>query len=461
MKEGAVRDVRIKEVSLVREMGFWQVWAVGVGAVVGDGVFLYMADGIQAAGPASIIGFFVAGVIQMLLMVAMGEISVGMPSAGAMSDWVQKYLGKFWGLMSGLTFSVGWVVLGGSISVALGRFSWYWFPQMDQAIGTILFAAIFFSIFIIMNIAGTAIAGKGQLVLVLILVGIMIVFGVGGVIKGVHMDYFVPFSPFGSAGVGAVIPIATYAYMGACCLCTAGSECKDPRDLGKALVWSSITFIVIYTLALFVVLGIVQWETVSMDVSPFTQAAEIMFGPVGGTILNIAAWLAAATCLIMGTIYTPSRIFYAMAKEGYLPKLFAKLHPKTRTPILGIIVIWIVGIIGLVVAYYYSAEDFYVTLCNQAVIAWTISWMLAIISGIRFRMEMGVERIRKEVGWKQPFFPVIPIAALAGCVYVLYLSFYDVYQLYGFLIWFVIYLLYYWNIRRKIKAGAIREDVTF
>ncbi|MDR3225884.1 MAG: amino acid permease [Clostridiales Family XIII bacterium] len=455
-------DVKMKEVSLVRGMGFWQVWAVGVGAVVGDGVFLYMAQGIEAAGPASIVGFVIAGLIQMLLMVSMGEISVGMPSAGAMSDWVQKYLGRFCGLLSGLTFSIGWVVLGGSISVALGRFSWYWVQDvMSQELGTILFAAIFFSIFVIMNIAGTAIAGKGQLILVVILVGIMILFGVGGIIRGVDMGNFVPFSPFGMDGISAVIPIATYAYMGACCLCTAGSECKNPRDLGKALVWSSITFVVVYTLALFVVLGMVPWESVGTDVSPFTQAAAIMFGPVGGTIMNFAAWLAAATCLIMGTIYTPSRIFYSMAKEGYLPKFFAKLNAKTKTPVGGIVVIWIVGIIGILAAYYVGAMEFYATLCNQAVIAWTISWGLAIIAGMMFRKEMGVERIKKEVGWKQPLFPVIPIVALAGCVYVLYLSFYDAQQFFGFAIWFVVYILYYLFIRSRIKAGKISGSVTF
>jgi amino acid transporter len=249
--------------------------------------------------------------------------------------------------------------------------------------------------------------------------------------------------------------------MGACCLCTAGSECKDPKDLGKALVWSSVTFIVVYTLALFVVLGMVPWETVSTDVSPFTQAAEIMFGPIGGTILNFAAWLAAATCLIMGTIYTPSRIFYSMAKEGYFPKFFAKLHPRTKTPIAGIVVIWIVGIAGILAAYYVGAMEFYSTLCNQAVIAWTISWALAIVAGIMFRREMGADRIRKEVGWKQPFFPVIPIAALAGCVYVLYLSFYDAQQFIGFLIWFAVYIVYYLFIRMRIKSGKISGDATF
>lgn len=454
-------DPKIKEVSLMRSMGFWQIWAIGVGAVVGDGIFLYMGQGVFAAGPSALLAFAVAGFLQMFIMVSMGELSVGMPEAGAMSVWVEKYMGKFFGLLSGLTFSVGWVVLGGSISIALGRFCAYWLPIGGLEVATVLWAAIFFTIFAVMNMAGAAIAGIGQLVLVVMLVSIMGIFAIWGIIRGVDMSQMTPFFPNGVAGFSSCIPIATFAYMGAACICTAGSECKDPRDLGRALVWASLTFIVVYCLALFVVLGTIDWKNASLDVSIFTVAAETIWGPIGGTILNFAAWIAAATCLIMGTIYTPSRIFYAMAKEGYMPKIFAKVNEKTKTPVSGIVVIWVIGIIGILAAKAFGAANFYVTLCNQAVIAWSISWGLAIVAGMYYRKDMGIDRIKNEVGWHQPFYPVIPIVALGGILYVLYLCFYDAAQFIGFIIWFAIYVLYYLNIKNKIKKGLIRSDISF
>jgi APA family basic amino acid/polyamine antiporter/D-serine/D-alanine/glycine transporter/ethanolamine permease len=106
-----------------------------------------MGQGVAAAGPSALLAFAIAGFLQMFIMVAMGELSVGMPEAGAMSVWVEKYLGKFWGLLSGLTFSVGWVVLGGSISIALGRFVAYWAPIGGLEVATVLWAAIFFYYF--------------------------------------------------------------------------------------------------------------------------------------------------------------------------------------------------------------------------------------------------------------------------------------------------------------------------
>jgi amino acid transporter len=442
-------------------MGFWQIWAIGVGAVIGDGIFLYMGNGIAAAGPSALLAFFLAGVLQMAIMVAMGELSVGMPEAGAMSVWVEKYMGKFFGLLSGLTFSVGWVILGGSISIAVGRFMSYWIPIGDLDTSTIIWAAIWFSIFCLMNIAGAAIAGIAQLVLVVILVGIMVLFAIMGIAKGIDLSTFAPFFPNGMSGFSACVPIATFAYMGAACICTAGSECKKPTDLGKALVWSSITFIVVYCLGLFVVLGTIDWRTASLDVSIFTVAAETIWGPIGAAILNFAAWIAAATSLIMGTIYTPSRIFYAMAKEGYMPKIFAVVNEKTKTPISGIVIIWIIGLIGILAAKFFGASNIYITLSNQAVIAWSISWGLAVIAGMYYRKEMGLERIRSEVKWHQPMYPVIPIVALGGIIYVLYLCFYDAAQFIGFAIWFALYLVYYFNIKNKIKKGLIRGDVTF
>ena len=455
-------DPQIKEVSLIRSMGFWQIWAIGVGAVVGDGIFLYMGQGVSAAGPSALLAFAIAGFLQMFIMVAMGELSVGMPEAGAMSVWVERYMGKFFGLLSGLTFSVGWVVLGGSISVALGRFMAYWIPIGSLDTGTVIWAAVWFSIFCIMNIAGAAIAGISQLILVLMLVGIMVIFAVAGIIKGVDMSQMTPFFPNGVGGFSACIPIATFAYMGAACICTSGSECKNPRDLGRALVWSSLTFIIVYCLALFVVLGTIDWKSASLDVSIFTVAAETIWGPIGGTILNFAAWLAAATCLIMGTIYTPSRIFYSMAKEGYMPKVLARVNPKTKTPITGIVIIWIIGILGILAAMAFGAATFYVTLCNQAVIAWSISWGLAVIAGIYYRKDLGIERIKNEVGWHQPLYPAIPILAIIGsCMFCLPVAFYDMAQVVGFVIWMGIYIIYYLRIKSKINKGLIRADVQF
>ena len=447
---------------MVRALGFWSLWAIGVGAVVGDGVFLYTGYALGEAGPSATAAFVFAGFVQMAIMVSMCELSVGMPSAAGPTVWVTHYVGRFWGLLSGLAFTVGYMILGGSVSVALGRIIAYWTPNMDLEFATILWAAVFFTLFLIMNIVGVEFMGKGQLILCIILVGIMTAFGVGGMIKGMDMANFQPYMPYGFDGLSAAIPIATYAFMGASCICFAGEECKKPKDMARALVWSSLTFIGVYTLALVAMIGHVFYgDLANLEASPFTIAAQIIFGPAGGAIVNLAAAIAAATCLLTGALYTPSRLFYSMSLKGYMPKFFGYLHPKTKTPVYGLLVCWVVGMAGIGIASSVGAMTFYVFLSNQAVIAWIISWALSVYAGVRYRMDLGRDAIKEKIGWTQPLFPLIPIVAIGGCIYCIYLSFYDIYQVLGLAVWVAIYSVYYWRIQIKVKKGLIDDDISF
>ena len=126
--------------TLDRKLGFWSLWALGVGAVVGDGIFLLLGDGIARAGPSAFQAFLLAGLFQLFLMVALGELAVGMPDAGAMSVWVGRLVGNCAGFLAGFAFALGWVFAGGSVGLALGRTTcWFFFGQAD-ALWTAAFA---------------------------------------------------------------------------------------------------------------------------------------------------------------------------------------------------------------------------------------------------------------------------------------------------------------------------------
>ena len=139
-----------------------------------------------------------------------------------------------------------------------------------------------------------------------------------------------------------------------------------------------------------------------------------------------------------------------------MPKFFGELNEKTRTPVKGLICIWLIGMFFIFLGYF-DATGLYVTLCNQAVIAWIASWGLAVVASMMFRKEKGPDGIRKDVGWKQPLYPLFPVVGLLGCAYVLYLSFYDWVQFLGVAIWMGIFLLwYYGSVKRKLKRGEIQ-----
>ena len=414
-----MKEPQLLEVEPLKNLGFWDIWALGVGAVVGDGIFLLLGQGIATAGPGAVLAYVVAGLFQLFLMIALGELAVGMPHAGAMSAWVARFMGSWWGFLSGFAFAIGWVIAGGSVGLALGKITTWFFPQLDANLWAIIFAVLFLTIFAILNILGTAIAAKVQLYMVIVLTLVMAAFAILG-FRHINPANLTPQFPFGFKGFVSAIPLGTYAYLGAVTLATAGGECRRAVDLPRALVWSSITFLVLYTAAQLVVTGVIPYTKVTMDSSPFTQAAQIIFGYAGAFILNITAWLAAATCILMGTLYSASRIFYAQAREGHLPAIFGYLHPRTRTPVWGIIIVWAISV-GLVLLGTYNPDLVYVELSLQLVLAWMVSWALAVIASILYRKSCPDEVAKLE--WKQPLYPLFPILGLVGIVLVTYSTF--------------------------------------
>jgi amino acid transporter len=402
-----------------RKLGYWSIWALGVGAVIGDGIFLLMGQGIAMAGPGAILAYLVAGLSQLFLMVALGEMAVGMPNAGAMSQWVERFMGKWWGFLAGFTFAIGWVIAGGSVGRALGRLTMWFFPQLQGEFWPVFFAILFISIFAVLNMLGAEIAAKTQLLLVIIMTLVMALFSIIG-LKDMNFSHFTPFLPQGTDGFWAAVPLGTYAYLGAVTLATAGGEVKNPKDLPKALIWSSMTFLLLYTAAQIVLQGLIPWNQITMDSSPFTEAAKMVFGIAGAYIMNMTAWIAAATCILMGTLYAASRIFYAQAKNGFIPAFFGRIHPKTGTPVYGIAVVWALSV-ALVILGSVNPDFLYVELSTQLVLAWLVSWTLALIASMLYRKH-ALEEVQK-LPWRQPLYPLFPILGFIGIGIVFYGTF--------------------------------------
>ncbi|GKV57273.1 amino acid permease [Sporosarcina sp. NCCP-2222] len=452
-----------------RTLKFWHIWALGVGAVVGDGIFLLMGQGIAVAGPSSIVSYIIAGLFQLFLILALTEMAVAMPNAGAMSMWVERFMGKSWGFLAGMTFAIGWIIAGGSVGMALGKITMWFFPSLTASWWPTFFAILFITIFALINMAGVMFAARLQLYLVAALVGVMVIFAIIG-FKDVDLNNFTPFIPYGMEGFFGAIPMGTYAYLGALTLVTAGAEAINPeRDLPRGLIWSSITFIAIYSFAHFVLQGIIPYTDVTIDSSPFTVAAGKVFGVAGAFIMNAAAWIAAATTILMGTLYAASRIFYEQAREGMLPKFLGKIHPKTYAPINAILIIWAATVVLIVIGQF-NPDLIYIELSNQLVIAWLFSWSLALIASVIYRMKHKDEIAK--LRWRQPLFPLFPVLGFIGIIIVLYGSFVnDLMTLVRGGIWLAILFILFSvfnksafkkqqpvHAEQEIKAGEVKND---
>lgn len=417
MSDGKIVEAK----PLVRALSFWHIWAIGVGCVVGDGIFIYMGGAAEIAGPMTLIPFFTAGLLLMCIMVSMGEMAVGMPAAGSIWVWNRRFLGDYVGFISAVSYAAGWIIAGGSVGLGIGFISTY-FIQVGptQEFSVIFWALLWVTLFFAINYLGVVFASRTQLIMVLGLIGFMILYSIVGYFSGSwDPGNYVPFNPGGWGVFFPVLAFGTYAYMGALSLVTCGSECRLPTDLPKALVASSITFLVVYTLAMGAMFGLISYEGMAIVESPFVTAAEAVFGRAAGLVVNIAAWVAAATCLLAGTMYTASRILYGLGSSKILPPAFSRVN-KFQVPGFASVLIWLISC-ALILFGVYFPDQAYLIYGMLLVFCWVVTWAFGLISSILYR-----KRYPEEVAklpWKQPMFPVLPIIGLVALVVILYGTF--------------------------------------
>ncbi|MCD6341190.1 MAG: amino acid permease [Desulfurococcales archaeon] len=418
-----------EESQLKKALGFWWLYTLAVGAVVGDGVFTFTGYAIASAGPSVIIAYLIAGITQMFLMLSFGELAVWMPSAGGPEPWASRLLGRRWGFLASITFSIGWIIAGGTVGLAIGTYVYNLLAYAginlgDQAQWVTIFAIIFVSIFAILNIIGVEFAAGTQFLLTIILISVMAAYAVTATFY-IDPKNYQPFTPNGISGFLAAIPIGVYAYMGASTVVFAGEEAKRPVDIARVLFWSSLTFVVVYTWALVACVGTLPYtEVVKFYEAVYAASAERIWGPIAGAIMTFGAWLAASTCLLMGTMYQPARDLYNLAKRNYrIPKWFGYVHPKFRTPTLGIVLVWAISVLLILLGTFVGQTLGYQLLGYELVWAWCVSWFISLLAAIKFRKEHPEEV--KKLPWKIPAWPVTPAIGLIGIGLTVFAMFYD------------------------------------
>jgi len=403
-----------KEVGLVRKLGFWHIWAIGVGAVSGDGIFLLIGQGASEGGPVAIISYLAAGLLFLIVMMALSELAVGMPTAGSLYVWGRRMLGPAYGYLASTGYIAMNFIFLGSVSIAIGLISnWYFQWTASPYVSAIIWALIWLSVVVGIVLAGVVITGRAQLALVGILCSIMVIFAISGVASGrMEAVNFIPFMPYGMVGAFAALGMGAYAYMGPLTLLTTAGECKKATDLPKGLFWACMTFLIVYFLAQTVLLGLVHHTELGIMESPFTYAATQIWGGAAPAVMNTAAWIAAFTCLV-GEVYCGSRLLYGLAEEKGLPSPFSWISRTTRVPWFSILSMYALGIVILVIGNIAVLEDFYVELCMMGCAAGMICWLILLVAAIKYKTMFAEEW--QAMAWHLPGRSVlIPLAFVSS-----------------------------------------------
>ncbi len=349
---------------LKRTLGVGNLIALGIGAIIGAGLFVRTAAAAgEAAGPAVVVSFIIAAIGCAFAGLCYAEFASMIPIAGSAYAYAYVTMGEFmawiigWALvleyaLASATVSIAWSeylnnLLGGAIP-----YEWCHSPfetSLDgTASGIINFPALVILVILTMIlIKGTKESANLNAIIVFVKVSIVLVFiviGWGFINEANYTPYIIPQSSpdhdvwnrFGWGGVLGGAGIVFFAFIGFDAVSTAAQEAKNPkRDMPIGILGSLVICTILYVLFSYVLTGVANYEefkTAGKEASVAYAIQTYMHGYGWLATLITVAILAGFSSVILVMLMGQSRVFYSMSKDGLVPKVFSELHPKFRTP---------------------------------------------------------------------------------------------------------------------------------
>lgn len=348
---------------LKRTLGVGNLIALGIGAIIGAGLFVRTADAAaSAAGPAVMISFIVAAVGCAFAGLCYAEFASMIPIAGSAYAYAYVTMGEFmawvigWALvleyaLASATVSIAWSeylnnLLGGVIPYELCHSPFE--AAMDGTAGIINLPALFILVILtLVLIKGTQESASLNAVIVFVKVAIVLIFiviGWGFINEANYTPFMIPettpghegWNAHGWGGVLGGAGIVFFAFIGFDAVSTAAQEAKNPkRDMPIGILGSLVICTVLYVLFSHVLTGVANWQDFKIAGKEASVAYAIKTYMPGyewlGTLVTVAI-LAGFSSVILVMLMGQSRVFYSMSKDGLVPKVFSELHPKFRTP---------------------------------------------------------------------------------------------------------------------------------
>jgi len=323
--------------------------ALGVGAIVGTGIYTLIGVGAGLAGPGVILAFAIAGLVCVCAALAYAEMATMIPAAGSAYTYTYTVLGE------GLAWIVGWslileyTVVCSAVAVGWSGHVAEFLPFVPKALlagpgagGIINLPAILIAVLVAgFLILGTKESATVNVVLVIVKVLALTAFVIiaGMAFKPSHFHPFMPFGFSGRAadgtkvGVMAAASIIFFAFYGFDTISTAAEETKNPgRDLTIGIIGSMVLCIVIYMAVAAAAIGAVPVALFAKSSAPLVYVLDSLNSPLAARLVAGAA-VAALPTVILAFMYGQSRIFFVMARDGLLPRGLSKVSARTGSPV--------------------------------------------------------------------------------------------------------------------------------
>jgi APA family basic amino acid/polyamine antiporter len=407
--------------SLRRALGAWNLTALGIGAIIGTGIFVLTGvAAVEHAGPGVIASFAVAGIASALAALCYAEFSTMIPISGSAYSYAYATLGELFAWIIGwdlvLEYAVasaavasGWsgyfrLILEGAGAPLPAALAMGWFAAPEGLVNLPAFAIMLaITALLVLGIRESASANAMIVVLKVAVVLFVIVAGT----SYVQPQNWRPFAPFGWGGIMAGGAIVFFAYIGFDAVTTAAEEARRPeRDMPIGILGSLAICTALYLAVAAVITGMVPLSQIDAS-APLARAFRDVGLEIGAQLISAGAILGLTSVLLV-LLLGQSRIFFAMSRDGLLPPLFARVHPRFRTPHLSTMLVG--GVVAL------AAGVFSLGALVELVSIGTLAAFAMVAAGVIVlrRVEPDLHR-----PFRCPWVPWLPIAAIAACLYLM------------------------------------------
>ena len=397
---------------------------ISIGGVIGVGMFLGSAATVKLAGPAVILSFALGGVIMMMVMLALAEMSVAEPVEGSFRTYAAESLHPYAGYVVGWTYWIAWVVIMAAEIVAASTYMRLWVsPELALVFGLVFAVAM-----TLVNLASVRSFGEFEFWFAMIKVIAIVAFILIGGAAILGIGPFTPigirnyvghggFAPKGVTGVLLAMVMVMVAYGGTEVIGVAAAETQEPEtSVPQAVNGVALRTIVLYIGSMTVLVGTIPWFEVGLGASPFVRVYQLLKIPAAADIMNFVVITAALSSMNSG-LYTSSRMLYSLAEAGAAPKFLTRLGKKSRVPYLAVVGSTFFLYVG-VIMYYLVPKTAFLYITGSGGFGFLFSWLIISLSQIYMRRRI-LAQDPSVLKFKMPGYPYtswMTVALITGVI---------------------------------------------
>lgn len=417
------------ETQLKRDLKNRHVQLIAIGGTIGTGLFLGSGKAIALAGPSILLAYIIVGIAVYFVMRALGELLLSNLTYTSFTDFATQYIGSWAGYITGWTYWFSWIMIAMADIIAVGIYTQYWFdvPQWVPAVICLI-------ILLVLNLLTVKLFGEIEfwfaLIKIITIVG-LIVIGVVMLVFGMetsagqasvsnlweHGGWF----PNGMTGFLFAFQMVLFAFVGVELIGVTAAETSNPeKNIPSAINKIPMRILLFYIGALFVILTVNPWDTLSAANSPFVQVFTLAGIPIAAGIINFVVLTSAASAGNSG-MFSTSRMLFNLGRNKQASPALGKLN-KRSVPQNALFVSTIVVSVGAFISYVIPENAFsLVTTISTICFIWV--WGVILISHIRYKRVN--RKLHEKSKFKAPFTPFINYIVLlffAGLLVLMLLS---------------------------------------